>query len=87
MAQFDVYRTIDASLVLDLQFDALHFTNTRVVAPLGLKDSYKQPIARANPELDVDGEIYVLLTHTFYPRCQHRNSDRRSATSSTSNMQ
>jgi toxin CcdB len=63
MAQFDVYRMADGVLVLDLQSDELYLTNTRIVAPLVLTADYEKPIPRANPELTIDGEAFLLLTH------------------------
>lgn len=63
MAQFDVYRTQDGVLVLDLQSDDLYGANTKIVAPLLPKEAHEKPIRRANPELTIDGSVYFLLAH------------------------
>lgn len=63
MAQFDVYRMADGALVLDLQSEELYLTNTRIVAPLVLTADYDKPNARANPELNIDGQAFLLRTH------------------------
>jgi toxin CcdB len=63
MAQFDVYQIADGTLVLDLRSTELDYVNTRVVAPLLPRTNYAKPIPRANPELEVGGEIHILLAH------------------------
>ncbi|RUO49253.1 CcdB family protein [Pseudidiomarina donghaiensis] len=75
MAQFDVYENLDADtreaypFFIDLQNDLLHDLNTRVVAPLVLKQSFKRapiqalcPVVRGIRAHD-SNEEFVVMTH------------------------
>ena len=62
MAQYDVFRMADGSLVVDCQTDAFADIPTRLAAPLvRTEDSpIRQP--RLNPVFSVDNEDWVLMT-------------------------
>ena len=63
MARFDVYRMRSSSdLVLDVQADLLNNFNTRIVIPLYPKEHAPAAIRRLNPEFEIDGVKYLLLT-------------------------
>ena len=63
MAKFDVYRSIDGSMLLDCQSDLLRHLYTRFVAPLVRPDDAVQVDRRLTPLLDVAGSEMLMLTH------------------------
>jgi toxin CcdB len=63
MAQFDIHRISNGSLVLDCQADSLSHFSTRIVAPLMPQGSVPAPTTRLHPVFDFDGEPMVLATH------------------------
>lgn len=63
MARFDVHRLKSGALVVDLQSSIIDGLETRVVAPLLPLEEFPRPVARLNPEFDVDGMRYVMVTH------------------------
>ena len=63
MARFDVHRLDNSAyLALELQADLLDDFNTRIVAPLMLKDRIGSYVSRLNPVFTINGETYVMLT-------------------------
>ncbi|OYQ24668.1 plasmid maintenance protein CcdB [Sandarakinorhabdus cyanobacteriorum] len=63
MARFDVYAGVgDGSLLLDCQSDLLNRLNTRFVVPLQPPGRAPIPARRLNPEFDIDGARYVMVT-------------------------
>ena len=66
MAKFDVYRSLssdpDVMFLLDVQTDLLSDLRTRVVIPLVPLASYGTPLARLNPVVAIEGELYTLAT-------------------------
>lgn len=64
MAQYDVHRLPDGSLVVDLQSDTVA-TTTRLVAPLIPREASSAPLGGAEPVVDFNGSphvLYVTLT-------------------------
>jgi toxin CcdB len=62
-AQFDVYRLPDGTFVVDVQSPLASVHRTRLVVPLIALEDSTPVIARLNPQLRVDGELFVLATH------------------------
>lgn len=62
MPQFDVFRTADGELVLDVQTHLLGSFDTRVVVPLMLPDEAPIRHPRLNPEVIVEERTYVMVT-------------------------
>ncbi len=63
MARFDVYRGVgDGTLLLDCQSDLLSRLNTRFVVPLQPPVVAPVPARRLNPEFELDGARYVMVT-------------------------
>lgn len=62
MAQFDVHRTSDGALVVDIQADVLSGLNTRVVVPLIPVGSGLPTLRQLNPEIVIEGNSYLLAT-------------------------
>ena len=62
MAQFDVFRLSDGSLVLDCQSDAIHSYETRLVVPLIEPEPDAVTMARLHPRFDLNGEAVVMVT-------------------------
>ena len=62
MAQFDIHRASDSSLVVDIQSDVLSVLNTRIVVPLIPAASGLPAMRQLNPELIVDDTPYLLAT-------------------------
>ncbi len=63
MARFDVYRGVNpGALLLDCQSDLLSGLNTRLVVPLQPPALAPRPARRLNPEFDVDGQRYIMVT-------------------------
>ncbi|WP_258239922.1 CcdB family protein [Pseudidiomarina homiensis] len=70
MAQFDVYHNPDPDTrssypyFVDLQADIIGDLTTRVVAPLVARDEFRYaPLQILCPEVAIDNEIYVVMTH------------------------
>ena len=61
MARFDLFEHRDGFL-LDVQADTLDELNTRVVVPLRVPGKAPLPGRRLNPEFDIDGQRYVMVT-------------------------
>ena len=63
MAQFDLYRLVDGTYVVDCQADTLQPFATRFVVPLEpvLEGAVLTP--RLHPRFEINGEEHVLLTH------------------------
>jgi toxin CcdB len=68
MAQFDVYPNpiVDDRLlypyVVQLSSDFVRSVRTRLTAPLSPAASAAGPMARLHPEIQLEGQIYVLET-------------------------
>lgn len=66
MAKFDVYRSLSkdtaVAFLLDVQSNLLSDLRTRIVIPLVPLASYGTPIARLNPVVAIQGELYTLAT-------------------------
>lgn len=63
MPQFDVYRMLDSTLVVDVQSDFIGVTGTRLVIPMIPPDGDAGPSDRLNPEFSFAKQTYVLATH------------------------
>lgn len=63
MAQFDVYRLANGSLVVDCQADSLSYLSTRTVAPLMRRADVPVPMTRLHPVLAFADEPFLLATH------------------------
>lgn len=65
MAQFDIYPGTGEGCVflLDLQDNMLGELSTRVVAPLVDAKAFGPPMRTLNPQVVIDGNPYILLTH------------------------
>ncbi len=48
--------------MLDVQADLMRHFNTRVVIPLMKLNEAPTPAARLNPELEIEGVAYVMVT-------------------------
>ena len=62
MAQFDVFRLSDGTLVVDCQSDLIDGYNTRLVAPLIEAESDMVTTPRLHPRFSVAGEEVVMVT-------------------------
>ncbi|WP_375396078.1 CcdB family protein [uncultured Sphingomonas sp.] len=62
MPQFDVYRTSEGNLLLDCQSEALSHLATRLTAPLLPADQSPEQRTRLNPDFEIDGRSYVMVT-------------------------
>ncbi|HEY6482951.1 MAG TPA: CcdB family protein [Steroidobacteraceae bacterium] len=69
MAQFTIYRNKNAHtkatfpLLVDVQSDLLEGLQTRVVIPLTKAAALtKKPLSKLTPSLEIEGEIYALMT-------------------------
>jgi toxin CcdB len=63
MARHGVYKNPKtAGLVLDVQNDILDMIALRVVVPLMPADKYTRIAARLNPEFEIGGRKYMMLT-------------------------
>lgn len=66
MAKFDVYRSLskdpNIKYLLDVQSDLISELRSRVVIPLAPLPSFGTPIARLNPVVAVEGELFALAT-------------------------
>lgn len=62
MAQFDVWRTSEGSLVIDCQSNLLRHLNTRLVVPLLHADQFNVVARRLNPLFTIDEAEYVMYT-------------------------
>jgi toxin CcdB len=66
MARHDIYKNPKnpkgGGFVLDVQNDILDIIGSRVVVPLVPKDKFPKLTARLNPEFNIDGREYVMLT-------------------------
>lgn len=62
MAQFDVRRTLDGSLVVDCQSDLLRHLDTRFVVPLLPASDFEVVARRLNPLFTIEDVEYVLYT-------------------------
>lgn len=63
MAQFDVFRLDDGSLVLDCQSDTIDPYDTRFVAPLIETEPDMVTMPRLHPRFTISGEDVVMVTH------------------------
>jgi toxin CcdB len=64
MGQYDVYAIRGSQdLLLDVQANILSGLSSRVIVPLVLKNPFFTPAPKLNPEFEVRGEIYVMITH------------------------
>ncbi|WP_088182751.1 CcdB family protein [Sphingobium sp. Z007] len=62
MARFCVHRLPDDAYVLDCQSDLLDHLTTRFVVPLVPLDDVGTPMARLNPQFDIEGQRLVMMT-------------------------
>ena len=62
MAQFDVFRLSDGSLVVDCQSDLVDGYKTRLVAPLIEAESGMVTMPRLHPRFTVAGNDVVMVT-------------------------
>lgn len=62
MAQFDVFRVPDGTLLLDCQSEAMEYLETRLVAPLIALADAPPRRPHLNPIFDLNGQTYVMLT-------------------------
>lgn len=63
MARFDVYANeFGPGLLLDCQADLLSELNTRLVIPLLPPENAPKRAGRLNPQFDIHGEQYVMVT-------------------------
>lgn len=63
MAQFDIYRVSEGSLVLDCQSDLLSILTSRFVVPLRLVgDKAPASTPRLTPIFDILGDRHVMVT-------------------------
>ncbi|MFZ1772983.1 MAG: CcdB family protein [Rhizobiaceae bacterium] len=63
MARHDVHRNPKGGgFILDVQNDIFDIIGSRVVVPLMPGDTYVRLAARLNPEFEIDGRRYVMLT-------------------------
>jgi len=62
MAQFDVRRTSEGTLVIDCQSNLLRHLNTRLVVPLLPADEFEVVARRLNPHFTIEGTDYVMYT-------------------------
>ena len=66
MAKFDVYRSHskdpNTAFLLDVQSDFISDLRTRVVIPLVPLAVFGKPIARLNPVVAVEGQLYAIVT-------------------------
>lgn len=75
MAQFDVYETTGATIVVDVQSDLTSVANTRVVIPLLPVEDVDAPPSRLNPLFTIQGQRRLLATHLMSAVARHRLSD------------
>ena len=59
MAQFDLYRTADGQLVVDLQTDLIGIDASRIVAPLCGARRYAA-FPSLTPSVDLDGVTWIV---------------------------
>ena len=64
MAQFDVHRAANGTLLVDCQADSLSHLNTRLVVALLPVAEAPPATDRLHPILMVDGNAYVLAVQT-----------------------
>jgi toxin CcdB len=62
MAQLDVYRLAGGDLVVDVQTDLLGGFDSRIVIPLMLPDVAPVRHRRLNPQVQIGGVPYVMVT-------------------------
>lgn len=63
MAQFDFYKAPQShGYLLDIQADLLDTLDTRVVVPLLPIEVFPTSARGLNPEFDIDGQRYVMVT-------------------------
>jgi len=63
MARFDVYaNAAEPGYLLDVQADLLSQLNTRLVIPLQALELAPTPATRLNPEFEIHGHRYSLVT-------------------------
>lgn len=62
MAQFDVFRLSDGSLVVDCQSDEIERYETRLVAPLIAHAPDMVMMTRLHPRFSVAGQDVVMIT-------------------------
>lgn len=63
MARYDVFPNPDGrGFLLDVQSDLLDGLNTRVVVPLMSQGSAPKPAKRLNPQFELAGKPYVMVT-------------------------
>jgi toxin CcdB len=63
MGRHDVYKNPKGGwLILDVQNDILDIIGSRVVVPLVPKDNFPNLTSRLNPEFNIGGRQYVMLT-------------------------
>ncbi|HEX8300905.1 CcdB family protein [Sphingomonas sp.] len=60
MAQFDVHRAPNGTLLVDCQADSLAHLNTRLVVPLLAIEKVPPAADRLHPVLELDGKAFVL---------------------------
>ncbi len=63
MAQYDVHRLRNGSLVVDCQSNFLDVLQTRLVIPLVDLDAVPAALPRLHPLIDVSGKTMLLATH------------------------
>ena len=62
MAQFDVFRLPDGSVVLDCQADRFDDIGTRFVVPLMPPEQAPPLKGRLNPRFEINGVVFVMVT-------------------------
>ena len=67
MAQYDVYAIAGSTdLFLELQANNVHGLSTKIGAPLIAKSPFDRPIPKLQPEFDVGGRTYIMLTQHIF---------------------
>ena len=67
MAQYDVYAISGSSdLFLELQANNVQGLSTKIGAPLIARGPFDRPIHRLQPEFDVGGRTYIMLTQHIF---------------------
>jgi CcdB protein. len=62
MGQYDVHRSVEGHLLVDIQADILSGLNTRIVVPLMPPGLAPLPARRLNPAFEVEGATMLMVT-------------------------
>ena len=66
-AQYDVYSIAGSNdLFLELQANNVQGLSTKIGAPLIAKGRFDRPIHRLQPEFDIGGRTYIMLTQHIF---------------------